>query len=158
MTDAPHDSSPAPDGWRPFTIRDGFIGVNGPLYVRRDDAGVVLGMRVETRHCNPNNVCHGGMLMTFADMMLPIGARYAARMTAVFLPTINLAMDYLAPAPLGTWIEGRARVLRVTRNLVFADGVIMAGDTPVARANGTFKIGKPLAGMSALDRLLADPA
>ncbi len=156
MTETSSDSR-APEGWRPFPIRDGFISVNGPLYLRPEGDGIVVGMRVEARHCNPNGVCHGGMLMTFADMMLPIGARVAAKMPPVFLPTINLAMDYLAPAPLGSWIEGRARVLRVTRNLVFADGIITAGDTPIARANGTFKIGKPLAELGRLDDLLAKP-
>lgn len=148
------ETNEPPAGWLPFAIRDGFIGVNGPLYVRKESDSVVLGLRVEERHCNPNKVCHGGMLMTFADMMLPISARYAAKMTPVFLPTINLAMDYLAPAPLGAWIEGRARLLRVTRNLIFADGIITAGDTTVARANGTFKIGKPMQGLSTFDALL----
>ena len=152
---ASRDASRAPDGWFPFTIEEGFIGVNGPLFVRRSQDGIVLGMRVEARHCNPNAMCHGGMLMTFADMMLPIGARYAAQMPAVFLPTINLSMDYLAPAPLGAWLEGRARVLRVTRNLVFADGLITMDETIVARTSGTFKIGKPIAGMSLFDDVIA---
>ena len=155
MTAATSDISRAPDGWLPFTIEEGFIGVNGPLFVRRSRDGIALGMRVEARHCNPNNMCHGGMLMTFADMMLPIGARYAAQMPAVFLPTINLSMDYLAPAPLGAWLEGRARVLRVTRNLVFADGLVTMDETIVARTSGTFKIGKPIAGMSLFDDVIA---
>ena len=155
MTEPLHITPAAPAGWIPFAINDGFIGVNGPLYVRREGDGVVLGLRVEMRHCNPNKVCHGGMLMTFADMMLPIGARFAANLPAIFLPTINLTMDYLAPAPLGSWIEGRTRLLRVTRNLVFADGVITDGETIVARTNGTFKIGKAMPGLTTFDELLA---
>lgn len=139
-----------------FDAPDGFVGANGPLWLRREGAGIVLGFRVEERHCNPNKVCHGGMLMTFADMTLPIGARVAAKMEAVFLPTIHLAMDYLAPAPLGAWVEGRARVLRVTRNLVFADGLITIGEEVVARPNGVFKIGKPLPGLGDLDAMLAE--
>ena len=156
MTDTLPTTSAAPAGWMVFPAKDGFIGANGPLFLRKDGEDLVVGLRVEERHCNPNKVCHGGMLMTFADMFLPIGARVAAKMPAVFLPTINLAMDYLAPAPLGAWIEGRARVLRVTRNLVFADGLITDGGTLIARANGTFKIGKPLPGLGAMDALLAE--
>ena len=155
MTEPLQTTPAAPAGWIPFAISDGFIGVNGPLYVRREGESVVMGLRVEARHCNPNKVCHGGMLMTFADMMLPIGARFAANLPAIFLPTINLTMDYLAPAPLGSWIEGRTRLLRVTRNLVFADGVITDGETIVARTNGTFKIGKAMPGLTMFDELLA---
>lgn len=146
----------APAGWFRFPTVDGFIGTNGPLFVRKDGEGVVLGLRVEERHCNPNNMCHGGMLMTLADMLLPIGARVAAKLPPVFLPTISLSMDYLAPAPLGAWIEGRARVLRVTRNLLFADGLITVGDETVARTSGTFKIGKPMERLGSLDALLRD--
>ncbi len=149
-------SAVAPPGWRMFEFHDGFIGANGPLWVRREGDGIGLGFRVEERHCNPNRVCHGGMLMTFADMLLPIGARYAAKMEAVFLPTIHLAMDYLAPAPLGSWVEGRARVLRVTRNLIFADGLITIGEEIVARPTGVFKIGKPLGGLKSLAALFAE--
>lgn len=156
MTDTSPATPAAPAGWIPFALKDGFMAVNGPLYMRREGESAVFGLRVEERHCNPNKVCHGGMLMTFADMFLPIGAQFAAKMPAVFLPTINLAMDYMAPAPLGTWIEGRARILRVTRNLIFADGLVTDGETLVARANGTFKIGKPLPGLGALDALLAE--
>lgn len=156
MTDALPTTDQPPAGWVPFAIRTGFIAVNGPLYAKKEGETLVLGMRVEERHCNPNNACHGGMLMTFADMFLPIGARYAAKMPAVFLPTINLTMDYLAPAPLGTWIEGRARLLRVTRNLVFADGMITDGDTIIARTNGTFKIGKANSDIGLLDTLFAE--
>ena len=143
-----------PPGWIAFPASDGFIGANGPLYLRREGEGIVVGMRVEPRHCNPNKACHGGMLMTFADMVLPIGGRIAAKLPPIFLPTINLTMDYLAPAPLGAWIEGRARALRVTRNLMFADGLITINGEAIARTSGTFKIGKPLEGLHDLDALL----
>ena len=47
-------------------------------------------------------------------------------------------------------------MLRVTRNLVFVDGLITIGDEIVARPNGVFKIGKPLAGLGSLDAMFAD--
>ena len=99
-----------------------------------------MGFRVEPRHCNPGQVCHGGMLATFADMVLPIAARFQAKMDMGMTPTVNLTCDYLAPAPLGAWVEGRAEAVRVTKNLLFAQGIATAGETPVLRANGIFKI------------------
>ena len=47
----------------------------------------------------------------------------------------------VAPAPLGCWIEGTAELLRATRTLVFAQGLVTADGVPCARASGVFKIG-----------------
>ena len=57
-----------------------------------------------------------------------------------FLPTVKLEGDFLAPAVPGAWLEGRAQVLRVTRNLVFAAGLIAADGTAVLRASAILKL------------------
>jgi uncharacterized protein (TIGR00369 family) len=129
-----------PDGFAPMKFALGFLEVNGPLCGKWDGERLLMGFRVEARHCNPGRVCHGGMLATFADMCLPIAARFQAKMDMGFLPTINLTCDYLAPAPLGSWVEGRADVVRTTKNLLFAQGLATADGVPVLRANGIFKI------------------
>ena len=103
-----------------------------------------LGFRVEKRHTNPLNNCHGGMLASFGDMLLPVCIhRQSAEVGHRFLPTISLQIDYLAPAPLGAWVQGEAEVLRVTRTMVFANGVARVDGTPVVRVSGIFKIGQP---------------
>jgi uncharacterized protein (TIGR00369 family) len=53
-----------------------FIRHNGPLYARLLDGRLELGFRVEERHTNPLKICHGGMLATLADMLLPMVALY----------------------------------------------------------------------------------
>jgi uncharacterized protein (TIGR00369 family) len=136
---------PAPEGWSQFDLRSGYIDVNGPLFYKIDEQGFTLGMRVEERHTNPRMVCHGGWMMSFADMLMPMAAHHDPRIGRKFLPTISLNTDFLAPAPLGSWLHGRASVLRVTRNMVFSQGLISADDTLVARVNGIFKIGDSLA-------------
>lgn len=60
-----------------------------------------------------------------------------------FLPTINLTCDFLAPARLGAWVEGRAEAVAVTRNLLYAQGAVTADGVPCLRANGIFKITNP---------------
>jgi len=138
-------ASPAlPEGFVARSFGGGFIGVNGPLYVRRTDAGIQLGFRVEPRHCNPMGICHGGMMATFCDMLLPISAHAVSKEVGNrFLPTINLQIDYLAASPLGAWVQGEAEVLRVTRSLVFMQGMVAADGVAVARVSGIFKIGPP---------------
>jgi uncharacterized protein (TIGR00369 family) len=133
-------SADIPEGFAPFKIAMGFLESNGPLYGKWDGERLLLGFRVEMRHCNPGRVAHGGMLATFADMLLPIAARFQSKVDMGFLPTVNLSCDYLAPAPLGSWVEGRAEPIKLTRNLLFAQGIATADGEPVLRANGIFKI------------------
>ncbi len=153
MTQAPasehHPATPAhvlniPEGFKPRNMGDGFIGVNGPLYTRRTDTGLQMGFRVEMRHTNPMKICHGGMMATFCDMLCPITAHRVSKEVGMrFLPTISLHVDYLGPAPLGAWVQGEAQVLKVTRSMVFMQGLVTADGENVARVSGVFKLGKP---------------
>ncbi|HEY2445071.1 MAG TPA: PaaI family thioesterase [Rhizomicrobium sp.] len=129
-----------PAGFSPLNLAMGFLEANGPLYGKWIDERLLVGFRIEMRHCNPAKVAHGGMLATFADMLLPLATRAQSKADLGFLPTVSLACDFLAPAPLGAWVEGRAESLTATRNLVFAQGMAMADNTPCLRANGIFKI------------------
>ena len=138
-----------PDGFKVLAVGGDFVALNGPLYVRsvaQPDGSKLrhLGFRVEKRHTNPMGNCHGGMLATFADMLLPMLAhRQSPELRNQFLPTVSLQIDYLAPSPLGAWVQGDAQVLRVTRNLAFVQGLVTADDVPALRVSGIFKIGKP---------------
>jgi uncharacterized protein (TIGR00369 family) len=132
-----------PSGFVALPIGGNFMAVNGPLYVRVVDGRAQLGFRVLARHTNPLNNCHGGMLASFADMLLPVCIHRQSEIGQRFLPTISLQIDYLAPAPLGAWVQGQADVLRVTRTMVFAQGVAQADGAPAIRVSGIFKIGQP---------------
>ncbi|HMA07360.1 MAG TPA: PaaI family thioesterase [Ramlibacter sp.] len=130
-----------PEGFKPTRIGGAFMALNGPLYARMQGERLQLGFRVEPRHTNPLNICHGGMLATFADMLLPCVAIYQAATERRFLPTISLQADYLAAAALGDWVQGEGEVLRTTRNMVFAQGLISADGVPAMRVSGIFKLG-----------------
>jgi uncharacterized protein (TIGR00369 family) len=141
MTDLPMPTD-LPEGFRPLPMGGEFMRVNGPLYLRHDgDDGVQVGFRVEKRHTNPMDICHGGMMASFCDMLLPISIHRKSKVGQRFLPTINLQIDFLAPAPLGAWVQGEGQVLRVTRAMVFAQGLVSADGVPAVRVSGIFKIG-----------------
>jgi uncharacterized protein (TIGR00369 family) len=131
-----------PQGYTPVAAGGGFIAVNGPLFVLHEGAVVKFGFRVEPRHCNPMGVCHGGMLASFCDMLLPLSAhRTSAEVGRRFLPTVSLQLDYMTPVPLGAWVEGECEVLKVTRTMVFAQGLVRADGVAAVRCSGVFKIG-----------------
>lgn len=136
------DGLAIPAGYKSFNFPIGgpFISTNGPLLHRQDGKQFLLGMRVEKRHCNPMDVCHGGMLMSFVDMAMPMGVIYQENINR-FLPTISLTTDFLAPVPLDAWLEARTDVLRVTRSMVFAQCLVQADGITAVRASGVFKLG-----------------
>ena len=149
MSASAAQSLPAvPDGFKSRHFGEGFVAVNGPLYTRRTESGVQVGFRVEDRHTNPMKSCHGGMLSSFADMLLPMTAHHVcAEVKGRFLPTISLQIDYLAQAPLGAWVQGEAQVMRVPRSMIFMQGLVTADGVNVARVSGIFKIGAVFAGL-----------
>jgi uncharacterized protein (TIGR00369 family) len=144
-TSAAATPAPPPEGFRLARMGGPFIALAGPLYarllVKQEGMRLLMGFRVEDRHTNPLGMCHGGMLATFADMLMPMAAMYQAGGERRFLPTISLQMDYLASAPLGAWVQGEADILRTTRNLLFAQGLVSADGTPALRVSGIFKQG-----------------
>ena len=131
-----------PPGFHPFEAGGPFMEANGPLYLLREDEVVKFGFRVEQRHVNPMGNLHGGMMASFCDMLLPLSVLYKEQAVGMrFLPTISLQIDYLAAAPLDCWLEGEAELLRATRSLVFAQGLVLADGVACARCSGVFKIG-----------------
>jgi acyl-coenzyme A thioesterase PaaI-like protein len=57
------------------------------------------------------------------------------------LPTVSLQVDFMSTAPLGSWVQGQADILRVTRNLVFTQGLVHANGELAVRASGVFRRG-----------------
>ncbi|MDR3453419.1 MAG: PaaI family thioesterase [Rhodoferax sp.] len=148
--------APPPTGFEPVQIGGAFATHNGPLYARWHDERLQLGFRVGPQHVNPGQSCHGGMLGMFADILISTAAQYQADIPRQFLPTISLQMDFMANAPLGSWVQGRADILKVTRNLVFSQGLVQADGQTVLRASGVFKRG-PLLPDTASDHGLRLP-
>lgn len=142
---AAEPSADVPPGFRPINMGGPFMVHNGPLYGLWTGQRLLLGFRVEERHTNPLKMCHGGMLASFCDMLLPCAALYQGKIERRFLPTISLQIDYMGSAPLGAWVQGEADVLRTTRNMLFAQGLVSADGQAALRVSGIFKMG-PLIG------------
>ncbi|MEQ9643079.1 MAG: PaaI family thioesterase [Alphaproteobacteria bacterium] len=134
-------STDPPAGFVPLPDVDGFITHVGPLYVRWTEASAQLGFRVAEHHANPAGICHGGMLMTLMDMGIAVALKVAAK-SEMFLPTINLSFDFLAPANVGDWLVSEVSFTHTTPRMGFAHGLLIGPNGPVARANGIMKIPK----------------
>jgi acyl-coenzyme A thioesterase PaaI-like protein len=114
--------------------------------VKREEGRSLFGLRIGPAHCNAKDMCHGGMLATLADLVLGIGGLEQAGVGGFFV-TMNLTQDFLAPVPLGAWLEMRAELLKATRSTMFVtmfvQGRFTVEDRPVLRASGVFRLPKP---------------
>ncbi len=137
---SPESDHDIPAGFVAAAAGSGFASRNATFYGQWKNERLLLGFRVAEQHSNLGGVLHGGMLATFADSLLPYAAMYQALGGRRFLPTISLQIDYLAPAAIGAWVQGEAEVLRMTRNMVFVQGMITADAAPIARVSGIFKL------------------
>ena len=130
-----------PPGFRPLRLPEStFLEVNGPFHASWDGARFLLGIRIEQRHCNASGRCHGGMIAAFCDVLLTVGSNIQSRQSR-FLPTISLTCDFAAPAAKGAWLQGSVDVLRTTRTLLFASGIVETDvDGLVARTSAVLRI------------------
>jgi len=132
-----------PLGFAPRPVGGGFMEAAGPLHVRRDAAGRgTFGLLIEPRHCNAKNMCHGGMLAALTDVVLGIGGLEQAGVKGFFI-TISLTQDFLAPVPLGSWLEAEVELLRRTSSTMFVQGVFRVRETAALRASGVFRLPRP---------------
>jgi len=95
------------------------------------------GFRVAERHINAGGVCHGGMMMTFADILLAHAVMTVADPPFV---TARLTTDFIDAARLGDWVEGEAECGGEADGLVAVSAKITANGRLVASASALFKL------------------
>jgi uncharacterized protein (TIGR00369 family) len=111
----------------------------GPFYSRGEGAGLVLGLRVETKHCNARGAVHGGILATFADIALGYAMAFATD-PPTSLVTANLTLDFAGIAKLGDWLEAHVDVQKQGRRLSFANCYIVVDEQRIVRASAVFLV------------------
>jgi len=99
----------------------------------------VLGFRVQRHMCNPAGGLHGRMMMTVADLVGTMGGGTLVGLRK-FLPTVSMTFDFVAPARVGDWVEGRCEVVRQTRSLLFTTIYLTVGEDKILRASQVAKI------------------
>lgn len=130
-----------PEGFTLLKSLGGFNDVVAPCYVRFRDKQIDFGFFVEPHHCNPAGNCHGGMLMTFVDIMFA-GMVCSHLGKFAITPTMSINCDFVAGARKGDWLQSEMHFLHLTNSVAFVGGAIIGPGGIVLRANGTFKLPK----------------
>lgn len=114
----------------------------GPIFLRLADLPpdevARYGFWVEPVHCNKRETCHGGMLATFADIAMARGVCFVDGV-APPLPTVSMSLDFMGPAPLGSWVEAQVTVGRLGRSTAFVQAMMTAGGERILRASAVFR-------------------
>jgi uncharacterized protein (TIGR00369 family) len=121
-----------------------------PLYSKRTDRAVIIGLRLGTPHTNGRGLIHGGLIATLADNAMGHSCAHVMGGSSS-LVTIGLAVDFVGTAQVGQWLAVEPEVIRTGRTICFAQSLIKADDVVIARANGTFRVvPKPAASKNAV--------
>jgi len=117
-------------------VGDGAEDYIGPFFFYMDDGNPRSAFRVQKHNCNAHDTVHGGVLMTFADYTLCLGANGG---TNESVATVSCNSEFVAPAALGDLILGRGEVTRRGGSMVFVRCELLVGETVILTSSAVIK-------------------
>ena len=128
-----------PTGFEPHFRKSPFTDPWEPLYSKKTEKSVSMGLRLAKPHTNARGLIHGGLIASLADNAMGYSCAQAMGWNASLL-TISLSVDYAGSAEIGQWLAVECEVIRTGSTICFAQSLIKADDVVIARANGTFRV------------------
>ena len=128
-----------PAGFEPLFRTSPFSDLLGPIFNKSTAAGLLIGIRVQEKHCNTRGIVHGGVLSSLADMALGYNLALAEG-EPIPMVTVSLTIDYAGSAKLGDWITAETDVQKVGRHMAFANCYLFVDGKRIARGSGVFKV------------------
>jgi acyl-coenzyme A thioesterase 13 len=128
-----------PPGFEPVSRTSPFADLIGPIYQKAEANQLIFAVRAEQKHCNVRGHVHGGVLGTLADIAMGYSTAFSTDPPTPIV-TVNLSIDFTGKADQGDWIEIHTDVLKVGRNLAFANCHLRVGAARIGRASAVFSI------------------
>lgn len=102
---------------------------------------VVMSVKLEDRHMNPNGVVHGGVITTLMDEATGhaiVTIRGLEVMAETPHATIDMSVSFLSGARVGDELVCEARTLRIGRSVAFAEAEVRRKEPNDLIAKGRF--------------------
>jgi acyl-coenzyme A thioesterase 13 len=131
--------SEIPEGFEPIFRSSPYLELLGPIFNKKADEGLVIGLRAEEKHCNARGLVHGGVFSSLADVALGYNAAFQGKEPTP-LVTASLSIDYAGSAKLGEWIEVYTDIQKVGKRIAFANCYFLVGTKRIVRASGVFSV------------------
>ena len=139
-TGEPHmTATKIPEGFEPHFRKSPFTDPWEPLYSKKTDKLVIMGLRLAKPHTNARGFVHGGLIAALTDKAMGHSCGYRMR-GAVSLVTVSMGIDFVSSAQIGQWLTVETDVIKTGSTICFAQSLIKADDAIIARANGTFRV------------------
>jgi uncharacterized protein (TIGR00369 family) len=110
-----------------------------PLYSKRTEKAVIIGLRLARPHTNSRGLIHGGLIAALSDNAMGYSCAHVMG-GASSLVTIGLALDFIGAAQIGQWLSVETDVIKTGSTICFAQCLIKADGAIIARANATFRV------------------
>src|SRR5215475_11332045 len=128
-----------PAGFEPHFRQSPFTDPWEPLYSKKTERAVIMGLRLARAHTNARGLVRGGLIASLADNSMGYSCAQATDWTTSFV-TVSLSVDYVGSAQIGQWLSAECEVIRTGSTLCFAQSLIKANDAVIARASATFRV------------------
>jgi uncharacterized protein (TIGR00369 family) len=132
--------SDIPDGFQRHFRQSPLTDPWEPIYSRRTEDAVIVGLRLAEPHTNSRGLIHGGLIAALADNAMGLSCGVKLEGGASRLITVSLAIDFIGSAKVGQWLAVETDVIKVGKTLCFAQCFVTADGAKIARANGTFSV------------------
>ena len=134
-----HETQSIPPGFERHYRQSPVTDPWEPIYSRKTDEAVILGLVAEAAHTNSRGFVHGGLISALADNAMGLSCSHRLGGEAS-LVTVNLTLDFLGSAQIGQRLEFTTAFVKNGGTLSFAQAFVTADGQPCARANGVFKV------------------
>jgi uncharacterized protein (TIGR00369 family) len=128
-----------PDGFEPHFRKSPLTEPWEPLYAKRTDKSVIIGLRLARPHTNARGLIHGGLIAALADNAMGYSCAQVTGWTTSYV-TISLSVDFTGSAEIGQWLAIESDVIKTGSTICFAQSLIKADDVVIARASATFRV------------------
>jgi acyl-coenzyme A thioesterase 13 len=129
----------ASENFSPLFRTSPVLDLIGPLYYRGKGSDLVLGLRIDSKHCNARGTVHGGVLATLADVAMGYAAAFDSDPPRA-LSTAHLSLDYAGSAKVGDWLEAVVDIQKHGSRLAFVNCFISEGRRRIVRASAVFLV------------------
>ena len=128
-----------PDGFEPLSRKSPLTEPWEPIYAKKTERAVIIGLRLARPHTNGRGLIHGGLITALADNAMGYSCAQATGWTTSFV-TVSLTVDFAGQAGIGQWLAIESDVIKTGKTICFAQCLAKADDVVIARASGTFRV------------------
>ena len=136
-----------PEGYTELPTQSPFFKHVGPFYFRKDGDVFLMRMPTGVKHERGGGFVAGGVLCTLADIAQGTALAFKLwpnpedlRANQMRLVTVSLNTEYIAPGPVGTWLQAEVTVTKLGNTICYTRADIKHGKQLVLTSTAIFSV------------------